>query len=246
MCCICAYYYVAEQLFPEIIKVIPPTISLTATTTDTADGCAFVPVSRNTRDFRVLACRGNNSRLADGSTGNLNLTGGLQISQLQDFYAWNNQRTPENPFVLYNFNTPVIITRIVITFALLQNYTISSKIPIITMFVSDTNSNYPSRSIPVNYNDNNVPNTGVYHLELVPSVGEPYRYWCVDMEPPNGTNWVIVSEVTLYQQLTQTGKQSSHALYNKHDHTSSKDSLTALDHKIVACILCLFRKLRQF
>ena len=50
--------------------------------------------------------------------GNLNLTDGLQSNKLQDLYAWNNQRTPENPFVLYNFGK---LARIIITFALLQN-----------------------------------------------------------------------------------------------------------------------------
>ena len=195
---------VAEQLFPEITKVIPPTRSQSGTTTSTADGCELVSVRRNTRRLEVLACKGNNSRLADGNTGNYNPTNGFQDNVLQDFYAWDNQQTPENPFVLYNFGKPVMITRIVITFALLQNRGI--RVPVITMFVSNTNSNYPNQSIPVNYDDSNAPNTGVYHLELVPSVGEPYRYWSVDMEPPDGTNWVLVSEVTLYQQLMLTGK----------------------------------------
>lgn len=158
--------------------------------------CGLVFVGRNTRYFQVRACKGNSSILTDGE---FNVTDRL----LQAAYIWDNQQTPEDPFLLYNFETPVIITRIVVTFILTRNG--ADRVPNITMFVSNNNSSYPSHRISVTYDDSDAPNRGVYQLELVPVVCEPFRYWCVDMKPPSGTNWIIVSEVTLYQELLQTG-----------------------------------------
>ena len=185
-------------MFPEILKVIPQSISINGTITSIDNECDLVFVGRNTRYFQVRACKGNSSILADGE---FNVTNGLR--DLQGAYAWNNRQTPEDPFLLYNFETPVIITRIVVTFILSQNRGV--KVPIITMFGSNTNSSYPSSRITVNYDNSDAPDTGVYQLELVPVVSEAYNYWCVDMEPANGTNWVIVSEATLYHEVPQTG-----------------------------------------
>ena len=195
-------------MFPELLKVIPqsiPPVTINRVTTVIDDHCDTVFVRRNTRHFQVRSCRRNSSILTDGNIGEFDHTDGLQIQELQAAYAWNNERTPEDPFLLYNFETPVIITRIVVTFVLSQNRIIAS-VPIITMFVSNTDSNYPNQSITVNYDSSDAPTAGVYQLELMPLVNEPFRFWCVDMVPPNGTNWVIVSEVTLYQQINQTGK----------------------------------------
>ena len=186
-------------MFPEILKVIPqsiPEIIVNGTAIRIDTQCGLVFVGRNTRYFQVRVCKGNNSILADGE---FNITNRLQAA-----YAWDNRQTPEDPFLLYNFETPVIITRIVVTFILSQNR--GARVPIITMFVSNNNFSYPSQRISVIYDDSDAPDTGVYQLELLPVVSEPFRYWCVDMEPPDGTNWVIVSEVTLYQELLQTGK----------------------------------------
>ena len=182
-----------------------PQSTFNGVTTRIDDHCEFVPVIRNTRNFRVRACKGNSSILTDGNIGRFNFTNGLQFQDLQNAYAWDNRQTPENPFVLYNFETPIMITRIMITFVLSQTLG-AGKVPNITMFVSNTNSNYPTRSITVNYNATAAPDTGVYQLELMPVVRRSFMYWCVDMEPPDGTNWVIVSEVTLYRELLQTGK----------------------------------------
>ena len=115
-------------------------------------------------------------------------------------YAWNAWETPEFPFLLYTFRTPVTITRIVVTLILSPNDA-AKGVPIITMFVSNTEINYPTQAIAVKYDASDAPDSGVYQLILFPAVTEPFMYWCVDMEPPNGTNWIIVSEVELYQEV---------------------------------------------
>jgi len=61
----------------------------------------------------------------------------------------------------------------------------------------------------VNYNAGDAPATGVYQIDMVPTVSKPFRYWCIDLEAPAGTDWIIVSEVELYQEL-QTGKIVNH------------------------------------
>ena len=188
------------QLFPEILKVIPqsiPEITVNGMTIRIDPECELVFVGRNTRYFQVRACKGNNSILTDGE---FNVT-----DRLRQAYVWDNRQTPEDPFLLYNFETPVIITRIVVTFFIPSQNRGAGRVPTITMFVSNNNSSYPSQRISVTYDDSDAPDTGVYQLELIPVVSEPFKYWCVDMEP-NGTNWVIVSEVTLYQELPQAGK----------------------------------------
>lgn len=185
-------------MFPTIYGVIQQS-SFNGIRTNIDVNCSYLAVQRNDRNFKIRACRGNTSILVDGNVGEFDFTDGLQIKELQAVYIWDVRQTPEDPFMLFIFATPVIITRIVVTLILSQNDG-ADRVPTITMFVSNTNPSYPRRSIPVSYNDSDAPATGVYRLNLVPNVSESFRFWCVDMKPPAGTNWVIVSEVELYQE----------------------------------------------
>ena len=188
-------------MFPAALRIIP---SHTQTTTISIEnGCGLERIRRNTRDFIVKVCKGNSSILTDGNIAELNFTGGLQFTDLQTVNGWNARETPEFPFVLFNFRTPVTITRIVINFILSDRG--ANEVPIITVFVSNTEPKYPTQSIPVSYDASDAPDTGTYQLILIPTANESFMFWCIDMEPPNGTNWIILSEVELYQEI-QTGK----------------------------------------
>ena len=188
-----------EQLPPQLLGVIPQsTLNGVVTTIDS--NCRLLSVQRNGRNFEIRVCNRYNSILADGNTGEFNTTDGLQANELQTVYAWNAREIPEFPFLLYSFTTPVTITKIVITFILSPNDA-AKGVPIITMFVSNNQPSYPTQAIAVKYDASDAPDSGVYQLILFPAVTEPFMYWCVDMEPPNGTNWIIVSEVELYQEV---------------------------------------------
>ena len=186
-------------MFPLVLRIIPQS-TLNGTVTIIDSNCGFQRVRRNDRNFQVRVCNGNDSILADGNIGEYDVTDGLQANELQTVYAWNARQTPEFPFLLHGFTTPITITRIVITFILSPNDA-ANGVPIITMFVSNTDPSYPTRSITVKYDASDAPDTGVYQLNLVPTVTQPFMYWCIDMEPPDGTNWIIVSEVELYQEV---------------------------------------------
>ena len=186
-------------MIPVALRILPQS-TLNGIQTVIDSNCAFQHVQRNDRNFQVRVCIRNNSILADGNTGEFNVTDGLQANELQTVYAWNARETPEFPFLLYTFSTPVTITRIVVTF-ILSLGDAANGLPIITMFVSNTEPTYPTQTIAVNYDASDAPDSGVYQLELVPTVSEPFMYWCVGMEPPNGTDWIIVSEAELYQEV---------------------------------------------
>lgn len=176
-------------MFPAALRVIPSHIQ--TTTTNIENDCELEPIQRNTRNFQVQVCKGNNSILTDGNKDSRTAN------------AWNARETPEFPFVLLNFRALVTITRIVLNFVLSDRG--ANEVPIITMFVSKTEPGYPTKSILVGYNASDAPDTGTYQLTLIPTVNESFMTWCIDMAPPNGTNWIILSEVELYQKL-QTGK----------------------------------------
>lgn len=186
-------------MFPAIFKILPQnTFNRLTTSIDTE--CGNLSIGRNDRSVQVRVCKGNGSILADGSTGEFNFTDGLQVQELHMVYTWNREGTPEDPFLLCNFRSPVTITRVIITFILLQDNG-ARRVPRITMFVSNSDANYPSQSIIVDYDASDAPSTGMYRLSVVPTVNASYRYWCIDMRFPSRTNWVIVSEVELYQDL---------------------------------------------
>ena len=193
-----------EQLPPLALSIIPQS-RFNGAVTIIDSNCGSRQVQRNDRNFEVRVCIGSNSILTDGNIGEYNVTDGLQANELQTVYTWNARRTPEFPFLLYAFRTSVTITRIVITFILSPNDA-ANKVPIITMFVSNTDPSYPTQAISVNYDASDAPDAGVYQLNLVPNVSESFMYWCIDMEPPDGTNYIIVSEVELYQEV-QIGMQ---------------------------------------
>ena len=188
-----------EQLPPQLFGVIPQS-TLNGVVTIIDSNCRLLNDQRNNRNFEIRVCNRNNSILADGNTGEFNTTDGLQANDLQTVYAWNTREIPEFPFLLYFFTTPVTITRIVVTFILSPNDA-AKGVPIITMFVSNNQPIYPTQAIAVKYDASDAPDSGVYQLILFPAVREPFLYWYVGMEPPNGTNWIIVSEVELYQEV---------------------------------------------
>ena len=160
--------------------------------------CSSVAIQRNTT--RILrGCRGNNSILSDGNGGVFNLTDGLQANELQQVYVWNISKTPEDPFVLYFFSSPVRVTTILITFILLKNYMVL-EIPSIAMFASNTIREFPQQRLNLIYDVSTAPDTGVYQVKIKPVNDDSYRTWCIDMTAQQGTEWIIVSEIELYQE----------------------------------------------
>ena len=194
-------------MFPATLGILPQN-NFNGLTTSIDNDCGNLSVMHNTRYFQIRVCTSNHSILSDENIGEYDFTDGLQINELQTVYTWDISETPEDPFLLYTFPILVTITRIVITFILSQDGG-AKKDPKITMFVSNSNPTYPDQPIRVNYNAGDAPATGVYQIDMVPTVSKPFRYWCIDLEAPAGTDWIIVSEVELYQEL-QTGNGKSY------------------------------------
>ena len=166
--------------------------------------CSTVVVQRNTRVISLRGCRGNSSILSNGDIGAFDLTDGLQANELQQVYTWDVRETPEDPFVLYVFNAPVRVTTVVITFILLQNHTVL-EIPTITMFVSNTSREYPRQQLSLEYDASGAPDTGVFQVKVALLTDTSFHTWCIDMIAPQGTEWIIVSEIELYHEA-QAGK----------------------------------------
>jgi len=190
-------------VFPATTKVIRHS-SFDGIAVNVDQQCPFTFIERNTRRFVVRRCPGNDSILADGNIGQFDLTDGLQANELMQVYAWDVSETPEDPFVLYNFQDPVRITTVVITFILLQNRMVF-EIPTITMSVSNNSREYPRRRLTLEYDTSGAIDTGVHQINVVPLNNSLYRTWCIDMIALQGTEWIIVSEIELYHEV-QTGK----------------------------------------
>jgi len=107
-------------LFPATLGILPQN-NFNGLTKSIDNDCGNLFVMHNTRNFQIQVCTSNHLILSDGNIGEYDFTDGLQIKELQTVYTWDISETPEDPFLLYTFPTPVTITRIVITFIISQD-----------------------------------------------------------------------------------------------------------------------------
>ena len=73
------------------------------------------------------------------------------------------------------------------------------EIPSIAMFASNTIREFPQQRLNLIYDVSTAPDTGVYQVKIKPVNDDSYRTWCIDMTAQQGTEWIIVSEIELYQ-----------------------------------------------
>lgn len=163
--------------------------------------------STKIKSSTVLLC-GKGSILADGNRGNINSRDGLQNSELQQFFIWNNGRPNIAPFVSIVFEKKIIPHSIDLYFHFSPQHYIN--IPEITLYWSNKDPVDRQNVLPFQRTAYLV-GSGIYKYKTILEINDitPFTYMQMKMKAlkTNTSNsndhWIFLSEIKVYANRTK-------------------------------------------